>query len=118
VRHDAITSERIEIYQRPQRITGSTEAFGSWLAQFVLADDRPASRQPLRYRALTMPALILWGEGDTVTPLAQGQHLASALPDAKLVTMAGIGHIPQLENASVFNNLLVENLAPRLAARP
>jgi pimeloyl-ACP methyl ester carboxylesterase len=118
LRHDAITEERIAIYQRPQQVTGSTEAFGNWLAQFVLADDRPASRQPPRYRALTMPALILWGEGDTVTPLAQGQHLAGILPDAKLVTMPDTGHIPQIENEGEFNRLLVEHLASRLATRP
>jgi pimeloyl-ACP methyl ester carboxylesterase len=114
VRHDPITAERIAIYQRPQQVTGSTEAFGNWLAQFVLADDRPASRQPQRFSALTMPALLIWGEGDTVTPLAQGQYLAGILPDAKLVTMPGIGHIPQIEDEVEFNRLLVENLARRL----
>jgi pimeloyl-ACP methyl ester carboxylesterase len=117
-RHAAITSQRIEVYQRPQRVTGSTEAFARWLAQFVLSDERPASRQPTRYRDLAMPSLIIWGDSDTVTPLAQGQHLASLLPDATLVTVPGIGHIPQLEDEGRFNNLLIENLARRLAPHP
>jgi pimeloyl-ACP methyl ester carboxylesterase len=117
VRHEAITSQRIETYQRPQRVNGTTEAFGRWLEQFVLSDERPASRQAALYRELRMPTLIIWGEGDTVTPLPQGQHLASLLPDATLVTMPGIGHIPQLEDERTFNELLVENLARRLAPR-
>jgi len=117
VRHEAITSQRIEIYQRPQRVNGTTEAFGRWLAQFVLSDERPASQQAALYRALKMPTLIIWGESDTITPLPQGQHLASLLPDATLVTMPGIGHIPQLEDERTFDQLLVENLARRLGPR-
>jgi len=117
VRHDAITSRRVEVYQRPLRVNGTTEAFGRWLAQFVLSDERPASRQAALYHDLKMPALIIWGESDTVTPLPQGQHLASLLPDATLVTMPGIGHIPQLEDERTFDQLLVENLARRLGPR-
>jgi pimeloyl-ACP methyl ester carboxylesterase len=117
-RHEAITAQRVEIYQRPQRVTGSTEAFANWLRQFVLSSERPASRQPLRYRELKMPTLVIWGESDRVTPLAQGQHLASLAPDTSLVTMPSIGHIPQLEDERAFNALLVENLSRRLAARP
>jgi pimeloyl-ACP methyl ester carboxylesterase len=116
-RHDPITSQRIEVYQRPQLVTGSTEALGRWFAQFVLSGERPKSRQPDMYRALKVPALVIWGERDSVTPLSQAQHLASLLPDAALVTMPGTGHIPQLENELVFNGLLVEHLPRRLAPR-
>jgi|SRR5882672_698553 len=117
-RHDAITSQRIEIYQRPLQVVATTEAFGRWGAQFVLSDEQPASRQPLLYRKLVLPALVIWGESDTVTPLPQARHLVGLLPDATLLTMPGIGHIPQLEDERAFNALLVENLARRLAARP
>ena len=65
-----------------------------------------------------MPTLILWGESDSVTPLPQGQQLAKLLPDATLVTLPGIGHIPQLEDAATFNPLLVEQLGRRLAPKP
>lgn len=117
-RHEAITQQRISLYQQPQRVTGTTEAFSTWLEQFVLSGERPASRQPARYRELKMPALVIWGDADTVTPLQQGRHLSALLPDATLVTMPEIGHIPQLENERAFNSLLVDNLAHRLAKQP
>lgn len=114
-RHDAITAQRIEVYQRPLRVTGTTEAFSRWLAQFALSGERPASRQPLLYRNLALPALVIWGDHDRVTPLDQAQHLKSVLPGATLVTLPGIGHIPQLEDDNRFNTVLIENLAARLA---
>lgn len=110
-RHEALTAERVALYQRPQRLTGSTEALGDWLRQFVLSDERPPSRQPLRYRDLNVPTLIVWGADDPVTPLAQAQHLAAQLPDATLATLAGIGHVPQLEDERAFNTLLLQWLA-------
>jgi pimeloyl-ACP methyl ester carboxylesterase len=64
-----------------------------------------------------MPALVPWGDEDRVTPIGQGQHLKSVLPDATLVTLPGIGHIPQLEDENRFNDALIRNLAARLAPR-
>jgi pimeloyl-ACP methyl ester carboxylesterase len=57
-----------------------------------------------------MPALVLWGDADRVTPLPQGQHLASMLPKARLEVMPGIGHIPHLEDTTSFNALLLSYL--------
>ena len=55
---------------------------------------------------------------DSVTPLEQGKHLVSVLADGALVTMPGIGHIPQLEDERAFNALLLEQLARRVPPRP
>jgi pimeloyl-ACP methyl ester carboxylesterase len=115
-RHDAITPQRVEVYRRPLRVVGTTQAYGRWLEQFMLSDEQPASRQVRQYRQLTMPALIIWGERDTITPLAQGLHLASLLVNATLVSMPGVGHIPQLEAADAFDALLVPNLEQKLAS--
>ncbi len=114
-RHDAITHERIEIYRRPLKVVGTTQAVGNWLKQFLLSDEVPASRQAREYRKLTMPALVIWGERDTVTPIAQGLHIASLFVDGSLVTLPGIGHIPQLEAANTFDAALLPNLVQTLA---
>ena len=58
-----------------------------------------------------MPALILWGRKDTITPLEQGQALAQILPQAKLEVMDAIGHIPQIEDNVHFNERLLLFLA-------
>jgi len=110
-RHDALTPGRVALYQRPQRVTGSTEAMGDWLQQFMLSGERPASRQPLRYREIAIPTLVIWGAEDTVTPPAQAQHLVKLLPGATLATLPGTGHIPQLEDERAFNALLLQGLS-------
>ena len=50
-----------------------------------------------RLGALTMPALILWGEKDPLMPVALGRALADALPHAHFHVLPGCGHLPTLE---------------------
>lgn len=42
---------------------------------------------------LDMPLLLVWGEKDTVTPLALGQRIAREAKHAALQTIAGAGHL-------------------------
>ena len=50
-----------------------------------------------RLGELTMPALVLWGEDDTLVPVAVGRELASRLPRATFHTLPDCGHLPTLE---------------------
>lgn len=110
-RSEAVTPERIALLQQPLHLTGTTDAIGRWLEHFVLSEESPASRQPLRYKDLQMPTLLIWGTDDPVAPLSQGQHLASLLPASVLSTMPGVGHWPPLEDERAFNAQLVDALA-------
>jgi pimeloyl-ACP methyl ester carboxylesterase len=49
-------------------------------------------------RSLTCPVMILCGENDRVTPLADHYEMARLVPQAKLVVMPGSGHMTPLEN--------------------
>ncbi len=42
---------------------------------------------------LDIPLLLVWGERDTVTPLALGQRIAREAKNATLETVAGAGHL-------------------------
>jgi pimeloyl-ACP methyl ester carboxylesterase len=48
-------------------------------------------------RRVAVPTLLLWGEADEDTPLAQGQLLEQLIPDAGLVVFPGAGHYSYLE---------------------
>jgi pimeloyl-ACP methyl ester carboxylesterase len=48
-------------------------------------------------RGLTMPALIIWGEEDALTPVEAGAWYDEHLPNSTLVTYPGIGHLPHEE---------------------
>lgn len=109
-RHEVLTPETVARYSRPFVQRGTTAAFGRWADSFILQDRPPASAVAANYRRLTMPALVLWGRTDAVTPLAQGQYLSGLLPNVRLSVLDGVGHIPQLESPAQFNNALLAYL--------
>jgi pimeloyl-ACP methyl ester carboxylesterase len=105
------TPERVGIYQRPLAVRGTTHAVGEWLPVLIAPSGTPRSATPEPYRAFAMPTLVVWGELDTITPLAQGEALAKLVPGARLEVLAGVGHIPQIEDAPRFNDVLIKFLA-------
>ena len=48
--------------------------------------------------AVRAPALVLHYQGDRVIPHRGGQHLAQNLPDARLVTLQGRYHLPDIRD--------------------
>jgi len=60
----------------------------------------------------SVPALVLCGDRDRLTPAHNSQVMAEALPDAEAVVVAGAGHMVMLERPAVVNGAL-----RRLAAR-
>lgn len=47
--------------------------------------------------SVSAPTLLLWGEKDTATPVADGKKMESLIPDAGLVTLPGAGHFSYLD---------------------
>jgi pimeloyl-ACP methyl ester carboxylesterase len=49
-----------------------------------------------RYRDIAVPTVVLTGDADaTVSPQLHARAIAAAVPDARLVILPGIGHMPQ-----------------------
>ena len=48
-------------------------------------------------RAVTMPVLTIHGERDRSAPLAGARDWVRLLPNARLVTVPGAGHMPWIE---------------------
>jgi pimeloyl-ACP methyl ester carboxylesterase len=46
---------------------------------------------------LRMPALVLVGDGDRLTPLGQARRLAAGMADARLVVLPRVGHMAPME---------------------
>jgi len=51
---------------------------------------------------ITTSALLVWGDADTATPLADGQLMEKLIPDAGLVVFPGAGHYSYLERLPQF----------------
>ena len=52
--------------------------------------------------AIRTPTLIVQGGEDRITPLDCSAYYASAIPGAALVTIAGCGHMPEMEKPEEF----------------
>ena len=57
------------------------------------------------------PTLILVGDQDSVTPLANARAIAAAVPSAKIRIVPATAHLTMLERPETFNAALVEFLA-------
>jgi len=54
-------------------------------------------------RHVRIPALVVVGEHDRVTPPAFAVELAGDLPDGRLEMIPGAGHVPMMERHEEFN---------------
>jgi pimeloyl-ACP methyl ester carboxylesterase len=106
------TDAWVELYQQPQRIKGVTAAVTEWIPSVVAPEYSLASQKEL-YKKLSIPTLVIWGEEDRTTPLAQGKILAGLIPGSELKIMPKVGHLPPLEDNAAFNTLLINFLTQK-----
>jgi pimeloyl-ACP methyl ester carboxylesterase len=56
---------------------------------------------------IAVPALVLVGEEDTLTPVAESERMASLLSHAELRVLPRTGHLPSIEDPPLFNDALM-----------
>ena len=66
---------------------------------------------------ITVPALVLVGEHDRMTPPAAAVALAGDLPDGRLEVIEGAGHFPMMEAHEEFNRRLEAFVEPVLSGQ-
>jgi pimeloyl-ACP methyl ester carboxylesterase len=64
------------------------------MEQMVLQDPVPL------LRLIEAPTLLLWGDQDAMIPVANAADYLKVMPNARLVTLPGVGHLPQEESAA------------------
>lgn len=106
------SEDRIALYQQPFAVRGTTAAIGEWLPELVAPNPAAFSLQPDRLSAFDRPVTLIWGREDTITPPDQARHLAELFPDARVVWLDGVGHIPQIEDPPALNKALKRALKP------
>ncbi len=77
------------------RAPGARAALLDRFRQTVLVDPVPLLTK------MDMPVLLLWGEEDGFIPISNAQDYLAALPDARLVRLPAIGHVPMEEAPAV-----------------
>ncbi|QXV62014.1 alpha/beta fold hydrolase [Amycolatopsis sp. TNS106] len=86
---------RPEVAERLRELITTQPPSGvAWAARAMAA--RPDSLETLR--SADVPALVVVGEEDGLTPLAEANTLVETLPDATLVVLPEAGHLTPLED--------------------
>lgn len=55
---------------------------------------------------MNIPACLIWGKNDTITPPEVAEEFQQKLPDAELFWIDQCGHAPMMEHPETFNQLL------------
>ena len=55
---------------------------------------------------IRIPVLLIWGDADTATPLADGRRMEELMPEAGLAVIAGAGHYSFLDNPLLYHRIL------------
>jgi pimeloyl-ACP methyl ester carboxylesterase len=61
-------------------------------------------------RAISAPTLLVWGDRDTLVPSALADEWRRAIPQARLVVLEGVGHVPMVEQPDAFAQALLDFL--------
>ena len=68
---------------------------------------------------ISAPALVIWGQYDTIVPLRLGEKLNAHLPNSQLIVIEGAAHVPMWERPEAFNRAVLDFLVgqPALSAK-
>ena len=91
----------------PLALGRTAHSFVSQVHAILAADDAMADR----LSEVTVPALVVVGNQDILTPRGDSEELAERLPDAELVVISGAAHGVMVEHATTFNRVLTEFLS-------
>lgn len=109
-RKDRLTEQQVSILQAPMQREGNTTYLVAWLQQFLAGDPLAWSRDRGRVHDVGIPVALIWGDQDTVTPIAQGEELAGLIEPLSFARLGDVGHMPQLEDPQGFNASLLSAL--------
>lgn len=82
--------DRLVLRAPPSTLAGVAQQHFPWLPVGLLLRHRFDNLAPAR--RVACPTLVVHGDRDGIVPLVHGQQVAAALPDARLVPVAGGGH--------------------------
>lgn len=89
---------------RHLRVKGTLDAL------IALAASPRETDLPQALNRIAAPALIVWGEEDLVLPKEHGERLVKELPNARLLMIPKVGHIPNQESPQIVNEAILNFL--------
>lgn len=108
---DETRARRPQVVEEVRRIA-SAQTPEAVIAALQALRDRPNSVPHLS--AIAVPALVLVGSDDSLTPPAVAETLAAGIAGSQLAVIQGAGHLANLEQPELFNTA-VRTFLERLA---
>lgn len=96
-----------ELSEALRQISDSTSAAGT-IGSLQAMRERPAALPWLDQ--IDIPTLIIHGQQDQLIPLAEAEEMYDKIRTAELYAIPAAGHMPNLEQAELFNDLVAEFL--------
>jgi 3-oxoadipate enol-lactonase len=96
----------------PLALGRPSHAFAAQAKAILAVDDSTADM----LGEIRVPALVVVGNQDILTPRGDSEELADRLPNAELVVISGAAHGLMFEHASTFNRVLFDFLGRAVAA--
>ncbi len=90
-----LSDDVVHRYHDLMRGPGVRDALFKRLEQTILEDPTPF------IAGIRAPTLLVWGESDAMIPVANAQDYLRRMPDARLVSFPGLGHVPHEEAPAV-----------------
>ncbi len=90
-REESLSDEVVERYHAMLLAPGIRRAILDRSLQTVLLPPEPI------LATIRTPTLLLWGELDRAVPVRHAEDYLRALPDARVVVLDGVGHVPMEE---------------------
>jgi 3-oxoadipate enol-lactonase len=102
-------------YQRqPQIVEATRQVILRTKAEGIAAALRGMAQRPdvtSRLKELDLPALVICGEHDGISPPAEMRQISAAMPKARFVQIDGAGHMSPLERPAEVNAVVREFVA-------
>ena len=89
-----------------KRLEGVPETL-SRLADTIVDENGQRLSITDKVAALKCPVLLIWGDLDQIVPFPQADDVPA---NAKVYTIHGAGHMPQMEAANSVNDAIIENI--------
>jgi pimeloyl-ACP methyl ester carboxylesterase len=87
---------------------GSRQAFLHTVRSVIEPGGQRVSASDRLHLAAKMPTLIIWGERDSIIPVAHGRAAHEAMPGSRLEVFPGAGHMPHHDDPERFAALLTD----------
>jgi pimeloyl-ACP methyl ester carboxylesterase len=88
--------------------TSTRTAFLHTLRSVVGTTGQRVNASNRLYLAAEMPTLLIWGENDPIIPAHHAQSAHERMPGSRLITFAGSGHMPHLDEPTRFAAALLD----------